>query len=88
MIYNESPHAGHFNFRVVDADAADVFNPCPFCGGRDIELANTHTAHYWVECKGCEAQVPDPKSPRSKSQYAHRQSAHRAIFAWNRRVPA
>lgn len=31
--------------------------PCPFCGSRDLELSNTHTPCFWVECSNCEAQV-------------------------------
>lgn len=31
--------------------------PCPFCGGNDLEIANTHTASFWVACNDCDAEV-------------------------------
>ncbi|WP_273794610.1 hypothetical protein [Brucella intermedia] len=30
---------------------------CPFCGGNDVDLANTWTPSFWVECEDCSAQV-------------------------------
>ncbi|NTG00048.1 hypothetical protein G6L30_07930 [Agrobacterium rhizogenes] len=31
--------------------------PCPFCGSENVDLANTHTPAFWVECEDCGAQV-------------------------------
>jgi hypothetical protein len=40
-----------------DIEAREALKPCPFCGGTDIEIANTHTPKFWVECNGCEAEA-------------------------------
>ncbi len=34
----------------------DTLKPCPFCGGSNVELSNTHTASFWCECE-CGAQA-------------------------------
>lgn len=31
--------------------------PCPFCGSTDIDLSNTHTAAFSVECNDCGAEA-------------------------------
>lgn len=71
----------------------DKILPCPFCGSHDIELCNTHTPSYWMECQECDAQVhgeygPDlvsgPGSYGSLRQ--HEAAAKSAIAAWNRRA--
>lgn len=70
---------------------------CPFCGaeGEDLELTNTHTPFYSVECQNCDAQGPtgrDTKAPasgryRSAADYerAHRDAFGNAIVLWNDR---
>jgi len=30
---------------------------CPFCGGENLDIGNTHTASFWIECVDCGAQV-------------------------------
>lgn len=32
-------------------------SPCPFCGGTDLEIANTHTASFWITCQDCDAEA-------------------------------
>jgi Lar family restriction alleviation protein len=65
---------------------ADAVLPCPFCGSTDLELQNTHTPHYWIECQGCEAQVSDPGHGRRNTLPAHRASKAAVLAAWNRRA--
>lgn len=50
-------------------DAA--LNPCPFCGGDDLEIINTHTPSFWVECVDCNARVPGGyvKGPRRDDRF-------------------
>ena len=63
--------------------------PCPFCGGDDLEVGNTHTPSYTVECVSCGAQGGDCKSGKGRSKAAHRGAFLSAIRAWNtRRAPA
>ncbi len=31
--------------------------PCPFCGGTDLEITNTHTASFWIVCNDCDAEA-------------------------------
>ena len=47
--------------------------PCPFCGSDDLELCNTHTPSFWVECHGCEAQVHGEyfEGPRRKTKFGY-----------------
>ena len=35
----------------------DPLVPCPFCGSEDLELSNTHTPYFSVECQECGAEV-------------------------------
>jgi hypothetical protein len=55
--------------------------PCPFCGSRELEMFNTHTPSFSVECLGCGGSACG----------AHPQSftlAYRAWEkAWNTRKP-
>jgi hypothetical protein len=85
MIYDESEFKGHYNFRLRPATAHDL-KGCPFCGKHQVELQNTHTPHYWMECQYCGCEIPDPKSSNGKGVRAHRASALRAIEAWQHRA--
>lgn len=67
--------------------------PCPFCGGSNLELSNTHTACYSVECNDCGAQITgenltgnyaSEKIPLTR----HIKAKSSALLAWNRRAPA
>ena len=85
MIYNESEYPDFFNFR-LQPSAWRAMKPCPFCGHRDVELANTHTPYYWMECRSCGCEIPDPRSARGTGERSHRASAMRAIAAWQSRI--
>lgn len=39
------------------ADTLAALAPCPFCGGADIRLHNTHTPKFSVECEDCGAEA-------------------------------
>ncbi len=64
----------------------DRLKPCPFCGCRDPELANTHTASYWMQCPECGAEVHGETFPGPTPGARHRASADSAIAKWNARV--
>ena len=85
MIYNESDHPTIHNFVLVPG-ANQKLKPCPFCAHKSVELHNTHTSSYWMECACCGANIHDPRPGRSDSERAHRASAKRAIAAWEGRV--
>ena len=56
---------------------------CPFCGGDDIELKNTHTASYWIECK-CGAEMHGRPFP-GHGLKSHEKAKASAIEKWNDR---
>ncbi|EIP9221027.1 Lar family restriction alleviation protein [Salmonella enterica] len=66
--------------------------PCPFCGQDDeLEICNTHTASFWVEC-GCGAQMDGGYnawagiSKTKEEALAHFEEALRdAVNNWNNR---
>lgn len=64
----------------------DVLEPCPLCGATEIGLANTWTAHYWLECYccGCEMRVYDGHLDAGKIE-DHQASKAAVIKAWNQR---
>lgn len=67
----------------------DVLRPCPFCGGTEQELCNTHMPYYWIAC-ACGAEVSG-KSYGTSGRVAptekhHRQAATSAIRRWNTRA--
>lgn len=72
----------------------ETLRPCPFCGGSDVVLMHTWTDHYWIECNGCGAHLPDPVCGKSGAtdrnpggtRKSHMTSAARAVVAWNTRV--
>lgn len=67
--------------------------PCPFCGGSDITLTNTHSPHYNARCEDCSAEGPDgwdyipeefqvliPKMPKKRMSKARTIEIHEAAF--------
>lgn len=82
MNWTESPELT----RVVNQKNQELL-PCPFCGD-SAELNNTHTAHYWVECVGCEARVSNNMPlADSDSEKLHLVGITSAVENWNRRYP-
>lgn len=63
----------------------EKLKPCPFCGGQNLELLNTHTPYYWIECV-CGAQLNDDfPADRKETDKGHIASAKRVIEKWNTR---
>ena len=70
--------------------------PCPFCGSDDLEVWNTHTPSYVVECHGCEAQAHGKSFKYTTKQHddfhskplppPYVKARASAISAWNRRI--
>lgn len=85
-------NAGHDHAYHFELSPDDAVLPCPFCGGSNIELCNTHTPSYWMECQDCEAQAHGRYGPDlvPRSHYGslrqHEAAAESAINAWNRRA--
>ncbi len=67
-------------------------NPCPFCGSTNVEICNTHTPIYWVECGDCGAQG-GPGNYRARREARtgpalraqHGRAFESARVAWNTR---
>lgn len=45
--------------------------PCPFCGGTDLIVGNTHTPSFSVDCQECEAQVHGEYFESKEPAYVH-----------------
>lgn len=66
-------------------EETDKLLPCPFCGGTELELCNTWTACYWIECQTCEAQVAGKAYSDPRRLSSHEKSKASAIAKWNTR---
>ena len=66
----------------------DILKPCPFCGSSELELCNTWTALYWIECRNCGAQVDGIAYPNDERPDDHQEAKQSAIEFWNTRVSA
>lgn len=77
----------------MEIEPEDKLLPCPFCGSSDLELANTHTAAYWVACLICGAEHQGGRAYGSNTDSnrltmrQHRMAKASALAAWNRRAP-
>lgn len=85
-VERESGHTYHAHL-----ETGDRVEPCPFCGSTDIELANTWTPSYWIECNGCGAEMhPVNRKPWGRGDDTkpakHLASARAALKAWNERA--
>jgi len=58
---------------------------CPFCGSTNLELLNTWTACYWIECP-CGVEVTGESYPMPHSLIDHELAKQSAIEKWNHRV--
>ena len=69
--------------------------PCPFCGSFDLQLKNTHTAAYWIDCNSCREDGFDIRvgGESFDEHYVsemiplknHKRAKKSALLAWNRR---
>jgi Lar family restriction alleviation protein len=68
----------------------DTVKPCPFCGSTDLELCNTWTASYWIECLWCGAQMHGESFNEGwdhlQLRMRHVKAKESAIKRWNSRV--
>ena len=55
--------------------------PCPFCGSDNLEVCNTHTPSFWVNCFDCEGQA---HGKYREGQF--KAAMLNAVDAWNRRA--
>lgn len=93
-IYGDSRHGYHGSGESTPEDIARLL-PCPFCGGRDLSIVNTHSPAYWVTCVTCNAEKHCDNKIRRADQRtkasafaAHEAAAERAIAGWNTRAKA
>lgn len=82
--------SAHYNEEHTKQDAS--LKPCPFCGSDDLEIQNTHTPSYSVQCQGCQAEANGPyyygKAMRTRKNCVrqHRKAFDSAVQAWNQRA--
>lgn len=79
-----------------DGSLHHLLKNCPFCGERDdLEICNTHTRHYWVDCNNCGGHISPvmpPSARLGKSRSAagerrkHMDCIEAAIKGWNTRA--
>jgi len=82
------------NLKLTEEDLKTL-EGCPCCGGRRIELTNSHTAYYTLSCLDCEDEglcvevsgkaFGTNKASHELSRQDHEQAKASAIAAWNRR---
>lgn len=93
QVFGNAAHGFSASSECTTADIARL-RECPFCGGRDMDIVNTHTPCYWVECNDCETQKHDvdgsgnPLPDEASARAAHEASVERVIAAWNTRTVA
>jgi hypothetical protein len=61
----------------------DKLKHCPFCGGTETELCNTHSASYWISCS-CGAEMHG-RSNNGTKRTDHRLAVVSARDRWNTR---
>lgn len=72
-------------------NSIDSLKPCPFCGSTELEVWNTHTPVYTVEC-ACGASMrgacAEDGKIRSKKRLIdlHFDAISLAVEAWNKRA--
>lgn len=81
----------------LELEPEDHVLPCPFCGRTVLELCNTWTASYWIECGECGASAHgeafggniDSSDECNDEQWeeCHAKAKASALAAWNRRTP-
>lgn len=65
---------------------------CPFCGSENVEIGNTHTPAYFVQCVDCNAETHATYTygkalkTRKQCQREHQRSFMSAVDAWNTRA--
>lgn len=70
-----------------------TFMDCPFCGGNEQEVWNTHSPHYSVRCLICGAECPSDDDVHDGSaimnmadvKKIHLEALESAIINWNKR---
>lgn len=72
---------------IYDAVAHGDLKPCPFCGSTDLEVNNTHTPSYWVECNNCEGEISgeypaDDTFINEEAHTAMHETAIRSAVRW------
>lgn len=84
---------GHCSISFRDDGGHDghALKPCPFCGSHELEICNTHSPLYWVECGMCGAECPGESVEEAscatelEALDAHNRALLSAVENWNRR---
>lgn len=90
-MYGGPEYGGYSGNFAYEEKEHGKLKPCPFCGNRELEVTNTHTASYWVECLECGAEVSgeyggDGFQTETAFRAGHELALRSAVKAWNRRA--
>ena len=88
--YGDLHHSSGTYEEFVGDDIMEILTSCPFCGNEKLEITNTHTPCYSVECE-CGVEVCGQGfTPITESfqDYigAHEEALKDAIERWNHRA--
>lgn len=92
QMYGGPEHGGWSGTLAYDPAVHEEVAPCPFCGSEEVEINNTHTPYYWLECQGCNARMDADSfdfgrmTTEREWKDAHTESMRSAIANWNARV--
>lgn len=86
--------AGYYSVSFIDDGKHDghALRGCPFCGGTDVEICNTHSPAYWIECLECGAECPGDTDDEAscatelEALNTHNRALLSAVERWNTRA--
>lgn len=77
------------DLELFNLDPRTVYDlePCPFCGGTELEIGNTYKPAYYVDC-ACGASMTGEQFEGPDLRKNHQLARANAINSWNRRITA
>lgn len=93
-IYGGPKHGGWSGHGEYEPGIDTPLRACPFCGGSNVTVTNTHTPYYGAECEDCGAEGPRPNTgaawkrgmSKAAAERLHREAFQAAVDAWNERA--
>lgn len=63
----------------------ELIKDCPGCTNDLVDITNTHTPYYWIECNVCGLELHDARIlvSRKDSLKMHKESFLHVIKKWN-----